>query len=62
MEFHPINDLGKKMKNEVLTQACKLYGQESLNLNLKLKSLRGKYGVKQSEVVDNFSNFILNQD
>jgi hypothetical protein len=51
MKFHPIRDIEKKMKPEALAQARKLYEQESLNL--KLKSLRGKYGVKQSEV----SNF-----
>jgi hypothetical protein len=51
MEFHPLSDLDAKMKPEVLAKARKLYEQESLAL--KLKNLRGKYGVKQSEV----SNF-----
>jgi len=52
MEFHPISELDAKTSPEVLARAHKLYEQESLNI--KLKALRGKYGVKQEDVT-NFS-------
>lgn len=48
MKFHPLNDLEAKMSPAVLKKAHQLYEQESLNL--KLKELRGKYGIKQTEV------------
>jgi transcriptional regulator with XRE-family HTH domain len=48
MEFHPLSELDAKMKPEVLAKARRLYEQDSLNL--KLKALRGKYGVTQSGV------------
>lgn len=51
MEFHPLSKLEAGMKPETLAKARKLYEQESLSL--KLKALRGKYGVKQTDV----SNF-----
>ena len=51
MEFHPLSELDAKTSPEVLAKARKLYEQESLNL--KLKALRGKYGVKQADI----SNF-----
>ena len=52
MKFNPINKLDAKTSPEVLTKARKLYEQESLNI--KLKALRGKYGIKQ-EGISNFS-------
>ena len=52
MEFHPISELDAKTSPEVLAKARKLYEQDSLNI--KLKALRGKYGIKQEEV-KNFS-------
>ena len=52
MEFHPLSELEAKTSPEVLAKARKLYEQESLNI--KLKALRGKYGVKQEDVA-NFS-------
>ena len=52
MEFHPISELDAKTSPEVLAKARKLYEQDSLNI--KLKALRGKYGIKQEEV-GNFS-------
>jgi transcriptional regulator with XRE-family HTH domain len=51
MEFHPLGELEKKLDPEVITKARKLYEQGSLNL--KLKAMREKYGIKQSDV----SNF-----
>jgi hypothetical protein len=51
MEFHPISELDAKTSPEVLAKAHKLYEQESLNM--RLKALRGKYGVNQCDV----SNF-----
>jgi transcriptional regulator with XRE-family HTH domain len=48
MKFHPISELDAKTSPEVLARARKLYEQESLNI--KLKELRGKYGIKQSDV------------
>jgi hypothetical protein len=51
MEFHPLSELEAKTSSTVLAKARKLYEQESLSL--KLKALRGKYGVKQADV----SNF-----
>ncbi|MCL2481242.1 MAG: XRE family transcriptional regulator [Spirochaetaceae bacterium] len=52
MRFNPISGLDARMNPETLAKARKLYEQESLNI--KLKALRGKYGIKQEEV-DNFS-------
>ncbi|GHV85717.1 hypothetical protein AGMMS50230_13250 [Spirochaetia bacterium] len=46
--FHPLSELDAKTKPEILAKARKLYEQESLNI--KLKALRGKYGIKQSDV------------
>jgi len=48
MEFNPLSKLEEKLKPEVVAKARKLYEQESLNMNLK--NLREKYGVKQDEV------------
>jgi len=52
MEFHPISELDARTSPEVLAKARKLYEQESLNI--KLKALREKYGVRQTDV-SNFS-------
>ena len=52
MEFHSISELDERTSPEVLAKARKLYEQESLNI--KLKDLRGKYGIKQEEI-SNFS-------
>ena len=52
MEFHPLSELDAKTSPEVLAKARKLYEQDSLNI--KLKALRGKYGIKQEEL-NNFS-------
>ena len=52
MEFHPISELDARTSPEVLAKARKLYEQESLNI--KLKALREKYGVRQTDV-PNFS-------
>jgi len=46
MEFHPLSELEAKTSPEVLAKARKLYEQDSLNI--KLKELRGKYGIKQN--------------
>jgi transcriptional regulator with XRE-family HTH domain len=48
MEFHPIGELDAQVSPEVLTKAHKLYERESLNM--RLKALRGKYGVKQGDI------------
>jgi transcriptional regulator with XRE-family HTH domain len=48
MEFHPISELDAQVGPEVLAKAHKLYERESLNM--RLKALRGKYGVKQGDV------------
>jgi len=48
MEFHPLSELEAKTSPEVLAKARKLYEQESLNI--KLKELRGKYGIKQNDM------------
>ncbi|GHU12679.1 hypothetical protein FACS1894161_1410 [Spirochaetia bacterium] len=50
MEFHPLSELEKKTKPETLAKARKLYEQDSLNL--KLKAMREKYGVRQGDVVN----------
>ena len=52
MKFSPISELDARTNPEVLAKARKLYEQESLNI--KLKALREKYGVKQTDV-PNFS-------
>ena len=52
MEFHPLSELEAKTSPEVLAKARKLYEQDSLNI--KLKALRGKYGIKQEDLA-NFS-------
>jgi transcriptional regulator with XRE-family HTH domain len=51
MNFHPISELDAKTSPDVLAKARKIYEQESFNI--KLKELRGKYGIKQADV----SNF-----
>jgi len=48
MEFYPLSELEAKTNPEVLAKARKIYEQESLNI--KLKALRGKYGIKQEDV------------
>jgi len=48
MEFHPLSELDAKTNPVVLAKARKLYEQDSLNI--KLKALRGKYGIKQEDV------------
>ena len=48
MEFNPLSKLEEKLTPEIIAKARKLYEQESLNM--KLKNLREKYGVKQDEV------------
>ena len=58
MEFHPLSELEAKTSPEVLAKARKLYEQESLNI--KLKALRGKYGVKQADV-SNFSQTAISK-
>ena len=52
MKFRPLYKLEAELNPEVLTKARKLYEQESLSL--KLKALRGKYGIKQEDL-SNFS-------
>jgi hypothetical protein len=47
-KLHPISELDALMDPEQLARARKLYERDSLNI--KLSQLRGKYGVKQSEV------------
>ena len=58
MEFHPISELDAKISPEVLEKARRLYERDSLNI--KLKALRGKYGVKQTEVA-NFSQTAISK-
>ena len=48
MKFKPLSELETKLNPEVRAKAHKLYEQESLNV--KLKSLRAKYGVKQGDL------------
>jgi hypothetical protein len=48
MKFNPLSELETKLNPEVRTKARKLYEQESLNI--KLKALRSKYGVKQGDL------------
>ena len=48
MEFHPLSELDAKTSPEVLAKARKLYERDSLNI--KLKALRGKYGIKQEDL------------
>jgi hypothetical protein len=48
MQFHPLSELEKRLDPEVVAKARKLYEQDSLNL--KLKAMREKYGVKQGDV------------
>ena len=52
MKFYPLSELEAKTNPETLAKAHKLYEQDSLNI--KLKALRGKYGIKQEEV-NNFT-------
>jgi len=52
MEFHPLSELEKKIKPEILEKARKLCEQDLLNI--RLKKLRGKSGIKQADVA-NFS-------
>ena len=52
MEFHPLSELEKKEKPEILAKARKLCEQDLLNI--RLKELRDKSGIKQTEVA-NFS-------
>ena len=58
MEFHPLSELDAKTSPEVLAKARKLYEQDSLNI--KLKALRGKYGIKQEDVA-NFSQTAISK-
>ncbi len=48
MKFHPLSELDAKTNPEVLAKARKLYEQDSLNI--KLKELRGKYGIRQTDM------------
>jgi hypothetical protein len=48
MEFHPLSELEAKTSPDVMARARKLYEQDSLNI--KLKELRGKYGIKQNDM------------
>ena len=48
MKFKPLSELETKLNPEVQIKARKLYEQESLNI--KLKALRAKYGIKQGEL------------
>ena len=48
MEFHPISELEKNEKPEVLAKARKLCEQELLNI--RLKELRDKSGIKQADL------------
>ena len=48
MEFHSISELDKKIKPEVLAKARKLCEQDLLNI--RLKELRSKSGIKQTDV------------
>jgi len=48
MEFNPISKLDARTSPEVLAKARKLYEQESLNI--KLKALREKYGIRQTDI------------
>ena len=48
MKFNQLSELETKLSPEILTKARKLYEQESLNM--KLKALRMKYGVKQDDL------------
>jgi transcriptional regulator with XRE-family HTH domain len=50
MEFHTISELDAQVSTEVLAKAHKLYERESLNM--RLKALREKYGVKQDDVAN----------
>ena len=52
MEFHPLSELEKKEKPEVLAKARKLCEQDLLNI--RLKELRDKSGIKEADVA-NFS-------
>ena len=52
MEFHPISELDKKIKPEVLAKARKLCEQDLLNI--RLKELRDKSGIRQNDLA-NFS-------
>jgi len=47
---HPISKLDAKMNPAVLAKAKKMAEQESLNI--RLGTLREKYGVKQSEITN----------
>jgi transcriptional regulator with XRE-family HTH domain len=48
MEFYPLSELEKRTHPKTVEKARALYEQESLSL--KLKNLRGKYGLKQDEL------------
>jgi transcriptional regulator with XRE-family HTH domain len=48
MKFKPLSDLEKQLNPEIRANARKIYDQESLNI--KLKALRTKYGVKQGDL------------
>ena len=58
MEFHPISELDKKIKPEILAKARKLCEQDLLNI--RLKELRDKSGIKQTEVA-NFSQTAISK-
>ena len=48
MKFNQLSKLETKIKPEICIKARKLYEQESLNI--KLKALRAKYGIKQGDM------------
>ena len=48
MKFNSLRKLEAKLQPEVISKARKLYEKDSLNI--KLKKLREKYGVKQGDV------------
>ena len=50
MEFNPIGRLDAKTSPAVLEKARRLYGRDSLNI--RLKALREKYGVRQTDVAN----------
>ena len=52
MKFQPLRKLEARTSPDALVKARKLYEQDSLNI--KLKTLREKYGIKQDNV-DNFT-------
>ena len=49
MKFRSLKELESELNPEVISKARKIYEQESLNI--KLKALRGKYGIKQEDII-----------